>query len=80
MFGLKQGQRRDVRVQRCDVPERKASNVMTSGRSREVQNQRRDVPESGKNQRRDVPERCKTNVATLISNVATFQRGSKLTS
>ena len=47
---------------------------------------RRDVPESGKNQRRDVKisrhdvsEKGKTNVATLDSNVATFQRGSKPT-
>ena len=29
VFGLKQGQRRDVRVQCRDVPERKASNVAT---------------------------------------------------
>ena len=55
-----------------------------SSQRRDVRVQRRGVPESGKNQRHDVdiqrhdvPERCKTNIATLRSNVATFQRGSK---
>ena len=57
----------------------------TSRRSRGVSSQRRDVPKSGINQRRDVEsqrryvtERCKTNVAMLKANVATFQRRPKM--
>ena len=40
----------------------------TSRRSREEGNKRREVEIS----RRDVPEKCKTNVATFKSNVATL--------
>ena len=48
----------------------------TSRRSREESSQRREV----EIQRRNVPERGKIDVATLRSNVATFQRGAKPTS
>ena len=74
-------QRRDVRAQRRDVPE-----DVTKQR-RDVGYQRRDVPEDVTNQRRDVgfprrdvPEMFKINVATLGTQVATFQRHSKSTS
>ena len=49
---------------------------LTSRRYRDWLNQRRDVDI----QRRDVTEKGKINVATLISHVAMFQRGVKITS
>ena len=66
----------------------KQSNVTTFGstsrRYSEEGGQRCDVPENGTKQRRDigcqrgdVPETYKIHVATLISHVATLQRGSK---
>ena len=64
------GKRRDVR-----------GNVATFGETSRRSGKRRDVPEIANNQRRDVgcsrrdvPEMVKINVATLESNVATFQR------
>ena len=71
VFGLKTGQRRDIRAnvttfQRVSFP--------TSRHSGQL----RDVPEDINNQRHDVPERCKINVATLDINVTTFQRMVKI--
>ena len=61
LCSYKQGKRRDVRVQRRDVPE---SIIPTSRRSRMWKCQRRDVPESPLSkcrnveiQRHEVPER-----------------------
>ena len=80
VFCLKQGQRRDVRVQRRDVPERRAANVTTfqreeqpmSRRSREGSKptSRRWDPMSRRCkedviQRCDILEKGKTDVATL---------------
>ena len=71
-LALKQGN-----VATCGATSRRSREE--SSQRRDVGIQRRDVPESGKNQRhdvdiqrRDVPERCKTNVVTLRSHVATF--------
>ena len=80
-FGLKQRQRRDVRMQRHYVPESEEANVATlrlniATFQRVVKTNLHDVG----NQRRDIPEKGKNDVATLGSNVATFQRGSNLTS
>ena len=71
-FSLKQG---NVATFGCNVATFQRGKQPTSRRS----GQRRDVPERVKNQRHDVqiqrsdvPEEGKINVATLVSNVATF--------
>ena len=62
-------QRRDVKIQRRDVPEKGLI------QSRDVEIQRRDVPEKGQTdvatlKRRDVETSRRLNVMTLKANVA----------
>ena len=75
LFGLKTGQRRDVRVNVATFERMLLSNVATLDINVAVvletaNNRRRDVEIS----RHDVPEMFKINVATLGTHVATFQR------
>ena len=82
--GNKQGQRRDVRAQLRDVPERGAANVAMLGsnvatfQSGLKPTSRRSYPTSRRSregiiQCRDIVERLFSKVATLGSNIATFQ-------
>ena len=75
VFGLKTGQRRDVRGNVATFQRGKCSTSRRSGQCRDVpengENQRRDVGD----QRRDVPERFKINVATLNLTLRRSRKG-----